>query len=330
MPHPALDLSHIQTYSIVKRASKVEVGNLVRPETPLPAYDNPELTEVAARLVTARQAGAPVIFMFGGHLIKRGLAPIVIDLMQRGLITHLASNGAATIHDFEMALVGQTSEDVATSLEDGSFGMAEETGAYMNQAIQAGVRQGLGAGEALGQRIADDERFHFRDYSVLYNAYRLNIPYTVHIAIGTDIIHQHPACDFAALGWASGQDFKIFCATVSQLEGGVFCNFGSAVIGPEVFLKAVSIVRNLGHTLKVFTTANFDLFPMQDYRRPIGDSDPEYYYRPRKNIVNRPTSLGGRGYHIVGDHRDTVPNLAAMARQQYQPTEPPPLASRPA
>lgn len=326
MPFPALDLSGIHTYSIVKRASKVAVGNLVTPETPLPVYNNPELTEVAGHLVAARQAGAPVIFMFGGHVIKRGLAPILIDLMQRGLITHLASNGAATIHDFEIALVGQTSEDVATSIEDGSFGMAEETGAFMNLAIQAGVRKGLGAGEALGQWIADDKRFRFREFSMVYNAYRLNIPYTVHIAIGTDIIHQHPLCDFAALGWASGQDFKIFCASVSRLEEGVFCNFGSAVIGPEVFLKALTIARNLGHTVKVFTTANFDLFPMDDYRKPIDDANPEYYYRPRKNIINRPTSLGGRGYHIVGDHRDTIPNLAALVRKQFSPTDRQPLA----
>jgi hypothetical protein len=321
MPYPALDLSGIQTYSIVQRASKVEVGHLITPDMPLPAYSNLELTEVAERIVAARQAGAPVIFMFGGHVVKRGLAPILIDLMQRGIITHLASNGAAAIHDFEIALIGQTSEDVAASLEDGSFGMADETGAYMNQAIQAGVRRGIGAGEALGQWIAQDERFRFREYSLVYHAYRLNIPYTVHVAIGTDIIHQHPACDFAALGWASGQDFKVFCHAVSQLEGGVFCNFGSAVIGPEVFLKALSIARNLGCTVKTITTANFDLFPMEDYRKPIGDGDPEYYYRPRKNIINRPTSLGGRGYHLVGDHRDTLPNLAALVRQHFNATD---------
>ncbi len=318
MPYPAIDLSRVKTYSIVTRASKVAVGGLVTPDTPLPVCDNPELAAVAQRIVAARHSGAPVICMLGGHVVKRGLAPILIDLMERGIITHLASNGAAAIHDFEMALVGQTSEDVAASLADGSFGMAEETGAFMNQAIQAGVHQALGAGEALGRRIADDEQFRFRQHSLLYAAYRLGIPYTVHIAIGTDIIHQHPLCDFAALGWASGQDFKIFCSAVSRLEGGVFCNFGSAVIGPEVFLKAISIVRNLGHTVRVFTTANFDLFPMHDYHRPVSDDQPEYYYRPRKNIVNRPTSLGGQGYHITGDHRDTLPNLAALVRGQFR------------
>ena len=317
MPFPTLDLTKIRTYSIVQRASRVALSNLITPETPLPDYTNPELIEVADRIIAARRAGAPVICMFGGHVIKRGLAPILIDLMERGVITHLASNGAATIHDFEIGLVGQTSEDVATSIEDGSFGMAEETGAYMNLAIQAGIPLGMGAGEALGKWIAEDDRFHFREYSVVYNAYRLHIPYTVHIAIGTDIIHQHPLVDFAALGWASGQDFKIFCASVSQLEGGVFCNFGSSVIGPEVFLKALSIARNLGHTLKVFTTANFDLLPLEDYRKPIGDDNPEYYYRPRKNVINRPVSLGGRGFHIIGDHRETIPHLADRVRKAF-------------
>ncbi len=316
MPYPVIDFSRIRTYSILRRQNRVAVDDLITPDTPLPAYDNPELAAVAAKITTARRAGVPVIWMIGGHVIKRGLAPLLIDLMQRGVITHLASNGAASIHDFEFALIGQTSEDVATSIEDGSFGMSEETGAYMNQAISAGVGQGMGIGEALGQRIAQDEAFRFRQYSVAYHAYRLHIPYTVHVAIGTDIIHQHPLCDFSALGWASGQDFKIFTTAVSQLEGGVFCNFGSAVIGPEVFLKALSISRNLGYGVKVITTANFDLVPLDDYHTPLKDDQIDYYYRPRKNIINRPTSLGGSGYHICGDHSQTIPNLAAMIRAQ--------------
>ena len=205
---------------------------------------------------------------------------------------------------------GSTSEDVASSLENGTFGMAEETGGMMNRAIRAGARDGLGIGEALGRMIAGDDRFAYRQNSLLYTAYRLRIPYTVHVAIGTDIIHQHPAVDFAATGWASGQDFKIFTSSVCELEGGVFCNFGSAVLGPEVFLKALSIARNLGNPLRVFTTANFDLVPLgEDYRRPVGDDVPDYYYRPRKNIVNRPVSLGGKGFHICGDHLQTIPNL---------------------
>lgn len=309
MSYPTVDLSRVRTYPLVKRENLVALQNLITPEMPAPDFDNPELPEVVSRLAEARRQGRPVIWMFGGHVIKRGLAPVVIDLMKRGLITHLASNGSATIHDFEIALMGQTSEDVLASLADGSFGMAEETGAWMNQAIQSGYKDGMGMGEALGRRMAEDERFKYRESSLLYNAYQLRIPYTVHVAIGTDIIHQHPTVDFAALGWASGQDFKIFTAGVCDLEGGVFCNFGSAVIGPEVFLKAVSIARNLGNALKVFTTANFDLIPLADYRSSLKDDVTEYYYRPRKNIVNRPVALGGRGYHICGDHRVTIPNL---------------------
>jgi phosphoheptose isomerase len=337
MPYPSVDLSRIRTYPVVHRENLVALDDFIHPETPVPPFDNHELTEVAARIVAARSHGRPVIWMFGGHVVKCGLAPVLIDLMERGVITHLSSNGAATIHDFEIAMLGHTSEDVAKSIEDGSFGMAEETGADMNRAIRRGARDGVGMGEALGRWLAGDPtpppplpsagesdspplpgegwgvRFPYRAYSLLYNAYRLHIPYTVHVAIGTDIIHQHPECDFAATGFATGQDFKIFCASVCDLEGGVFCNFGSAVIGPEVFLKALSIARNLGRPLREIATANFDLVPLEsDYRLPASKDRPEYYYRPKKNIVIRPVSLGGRGYHIVGDHRATIPNLARL------------------
>jgi phosphoheptose isomerase len=312
MPYRTIDLSKVRTYPLPQRASKVALENLILPERDAPPFDNPELKEVADRIVAARKAGRPVIWMIGGHVVKRGLSPVLIDLMARGVITHLASNGATTIHDFEIGLKGQTSEDVARNLEDGSFGMAEETGSMMNRAIRAGARDGIGIGEALGRMMAEDGAIQYKQYSLLYNAYRLGIPFTVHVAIGTDIIHQHPEADFAAIGWGSGQDFKVYTAAVSELEGGVFCNFGSAVLGPEVFLKAISIVRNLGYTVKTFTTANFDLIPLGDYRKPIGDDVTDYYYRPRKNIVNRPVSLGGRGYHITGDHNVTIPNLHHM------------------
>ena len=317
MAYPAVDLTQIKTYALVKRENRVALKDLIFPTTPCPAFENPELTEVSDRIASARRSGRPVICMFGAHVIKRGLAPLVIDLLRRGIITHLASNGAATIHDFEIAFQGNTSEDVAKSLEDGSFGMAEETGALMNGAIRRGANDGMGIGEALGRLIAEDPRFKYREDSVLYTAYSLGIPYTVHVAIGTDIIHQHPLADFAAIGWATGQDFKVFCHAVCDLEGGVFLNFGSAVIGPEVFLKAISIARNLGNPLRVFTTANFDLISLGDYRKPIGDDEPDYYYRPRKNIVNRPVLLGGRGFHITGDHKLTLPALYHQVIQAY-------------
>ena len=322
MPYPNVDLTAVKTYSLVKRENRVDLEDLIFPTDPYKQLDNTELLEVSLRIAEARKKGKPVIVMFGGHVIKRGLAPLVIDLLNRGVITHLASNGAATIHDFEIAFQGHTSEDVLKSLEDGSFGMAEETGLLMNLAIQRGANEGMGLGEALGRLIAEDARFIYRENSLLYAAYKLGIPYTVHVAIGTDIIHQHPKADFATIGWASGQDFKIFARAVCDLEGGVFCNFGSSVIGPEVFLKAISIARNLGNPVKVFTTANFDLIPLGDYRKPVGDDDPDYYYRPRKNIVNRPVALGGRGYHITGDHRDTLPNLYHQVVDQLEPLQP--------
>jgi phosphoheptose isomerase len=309
MPYPAVDLSKVKTYPLPQRASRVTLENLVSPSAPLPDYKHPELVEVVERIAAARQAGRPVIWMIGAHVVKRGLSPILIDLMERGIITHLASNGAAVIHDFEIAYQGTTSEEVAKSLEDGSFGMAEETGRELNLAIQAGARQGLGIGESVGTWMAASDRYIHRDLSLVYTAYRCHIPYTVHVAIGTDIIHQHPLADFGAIGWGSGQDFKIFTASVCALEGGVFCNFGSSVIGPEVFLKALSIARNLGNPVRIFTSANFDLLPLRDYRRPLGEDQVEYYYRPRKNIINRPVSLGGKGYHITGDHRLTIPHL---------------------
>ena len=316
MPYRTVDLRGIRTYHLGTRQNLVKASDMVSPEAPPPDFVSPDLVEVAARIVQARSAGRPVILMMGAHVVKCGLSLLLVDLMERGVITHLATNGAGSIHDFELALIGETSEDVPLSIEDGSFGMAEETGRLMNEAIQAGARDGLGYGEALGRFIASDKRFGFRHVSVAHTAYRLHIPFTVHVTIGTDIIHQHPAANFGVLGWASGHDFKVFAAAVAELEGGVFLNFGSAVTGPEVFLKALSVARNLGHRVAVFTTANFDLLDLGDYRAPVGKDHPHYYYRPRKNIVNRPVSLGGRGFHITGDHTVTMPNLSHMVRRQ--------------
>jgi len=323
-----IDFSKIKTYPISQRKNLVTLKDMISPEASPPPFENPDLREVAERIVEARKNRRPVLWMMGAHVIKSGLSLIVIDLMKRGVITHVASNGAVTIHDFEIALIGETSEDVATSIEDGTFGMAEETGLLMNLAVQRGVRDGLGYGESLGRMIAEDDRFRFREYSVLYNAYKLGIPFTVHVALGTDIIHQHPRCNFAVLGEATGRDFRTYVETVSNLEGGVFLNFGSAVIGPEVFLKALSIARNLGFKVERFTTANFDLKPIIDYRRLRSKDDPDYYYRPLKNIVIRPPSMGGKGFHITGDHIITIPNLHHIILQNLEESsivlEPPP------
>ena len=332
-----VDLTQVRTYPIAQRRNLVTMQDLVDPaDTPEP-LGSAELDEVAARIVAARRAGRPVVWMMGAHVIKSGLSRFVIDMMRRGIVTHVAGNGAVSIHDFELAMIGETSEDVATSLEDGTFGMADETGALMHEAIRRGTRDGLGYGASIGRFVVENpRRFPFSDVSVLASALRLGVPATIHVTFGADIIHQHPACDFAALGAATGVDFRLYVAAVGQLEGGVFLNFGSAVTGPEVFLKALTIARNLGNTVSDITTANFDLLPLGDYHGAVTTDDPAYYYRPRKNIVNRPTSLGGRGYHITGDHRATIPNLyrrvvAALDGVRLVPTSEPaeaPLSER--
>lgn len=306
-----LDFSKIQTFSAENRINLVNLEDLILPEADKPCQiGDPDFLELASRIAEARKQGTAVILSMGAHVIKNGLSLCLIELMKRGYITHISGNGACSIHDFELAYLGGTSEDVPHAIEDGSFGMWEQTGRWMNEAIQDGVRKGLGYGAALGAYMdAHPERFPHRDINVAYNAWKLGIPATYHIAIGTDIIHQHPTADFAAIGEATGRDFKTMCESVSQLENGVFMNFGSAVIGPEVFLKALSIARNLGYPTQHITTANFDLKDLGNYRCKIGYEDPNYYYRPRKNIVNRPTQNGGRGWHFVMDHKESIPNL---------------------
>lgn len=306
-----LDFSGIKTYSALDRHNLVRIDNLKRPgEYIHEAYSSSEFTELVKRIKRAREEGKEIIFSMGAHVIKCGLSPYLISLMKEGYITHLAGNGACSIHDFELAYLGGTSEDVPTAIEDGSFGMWEQTGAWMNEAIKQGARDDMGYGEALGRYIdLNPECFPYRDDCVLYQAYLFDIPATYHVALGTDIIHQHPTADFGAIGKASGIDFKKICASVSRLHRGIYLNFGSAVIGPEVFLKALSISRNLGYPTYDITTANFDLINLGDYRSKIGYNDPNYYYRPRKNIVNRPVSRGGVGYHFCGDHQETLPTM---------------------
>lgn len=306
-----LDISGVKTYSAALRHNLVTIDNMLTPgSSPFEPFDAEGFDELVARVKKARENGRPVIWSMGAHVIKNRLSRYLIGLIRAGVITHLSSNGAGSIHDFELAYLGGTSEDVPTAIEDGSFGMWEETGAMMNEALNRGAALGLGYGEALGLYIdSHPDRFPYRGDCVLYQAYLCDIPATYHIALGTDIIHQHPACDMANIGACSGADFKKLCRSVSLLDGGVFLNFGSAVIGAEVFLKALSIARNLGYPTFDITTANFDLVDLGDYRKKIGYDDPNYYYRPRKNIVNRPTSRGGKGWHFRGDHLSTIPTL---------------------
>ena len=208
----SIDLSNVKTYPLAQRRNLVHLDDLLTTDRPPPPFDSPELDAVVAHVIAARRAGRPVIWMMGGHVIKSGLSRLLIDLMRRGIVTHVAGNGAVSIHDFELALIGETSEDVATSLEDGTFGMADETGRLMNRAIQEGVRDGIGYGASIGRFIAEHaELFPFRDVNVLYQAYTLGIPATIHATIGTDIIHQHPTADFGALGMASGLGLPHVC-----------------------------------------------------------------------------------------------------------------------
>ncbi|MCI5565247.1 MAG: hypothetical protein MR400_06105 [Clostridiales bacterium] len=311
MQYHALDFSGITTHSAHERHNLVRIDTLLTPgEYRAPRILDPEFDQLVDRIIAARRAGRPVIWSQGAHVIKNSLSRYLIALMRSGVITHLSGNGACSIHDFELAYLGGTSENVPTAIEDGSFGMWEETGRWMNEALQEGARRGWGYGEALARCIdARPERFPYREDCVLYQAWRLGVPATYHIALGTDIIHQHPIVDFGAIGQTSGVDFHRMCYAVSRLDEGVFLNFGSAVIGAEVFLKALSISRNLGYPTYHITTANFDLIDLGDYHSKIGYDDPNYYYRPRKNIVNRPVSCGGVGWHFCVDHKISIPNV---------------------
>ena len=310
MKYEKVDFSKIKTWSARDRKNLVRIDNLYKLDDPVEKLEDENFDDLCSRVIAARENNASVIFSMGAHVIKNRLSRYIIEMMKNGTITHIAGNGAVSIHDFELAYLGGTSEDVPTAIEDGSFGMWEETGSMMNEAIKKGVELGMGYGESLAVYIDQHpELFPYRDDCVLYQAYLNNVPATYHIALGTDIIHQHPTCSMGAIGAASGVDFKRYCYSVSKLDGGVFLNFGSSVIGPEVFLKALSICRNLGYETFKNTTANFDLVDLGDYKSKLTYDDVNYYYRPRKNIVNRPVSMGGKGYHFSLDHRISIPNI---------------------
>lgn len=309
-----LDFDGISTYPIAERRSKVHVGLFARPieardtvgaflDTLPRILAGADLRDLVAALLRARREERPILWGMGGHVIKCGLGPVLIDLMRDGFVTGILMNGAAVIHDFEIALHGATSEEVADELGSGRFGMARETGEYLNRAINAAGRDGIGAGEGVGRFLQDPPdgvRFPHLDASVLHEAYRASIPVTVHVAIGADIIHVHPWASGEAVGRAAMRDLKLLAAMVSRLERGVYINLGSAVILPEVFLKALSAARNLGHTVDRITTANLDFIQ---------------HYRPRENVLKRPTQRGGRAIALTGHHEIMVPLLAAALKQ---------------
>ena len=254
-----------------------------------------DFSRIVARIIEAHRAGKMVILAMGAHAIKVGLNPIIIDLMERGIVKAISLNGAGVIHDTEIAMAGHTSEDVASQLGEGKFGMAEEPARLINEATLRGADLGLGLGRAVGLRISQ-AKLPFKDQSLLGRAFELDVPVTVHVAIGTDTVHFHPGVDGSAIGKTSHLDFRIFANLVSKLEAGVFINLGSAVILPEVFLKALSLARNLGHDVKRFATLNMDFIR---------------HYRPLTNVVHRPTLEGGEGYFLIGHHEIMFPLLAA-------------------
>jgi hypothetical protein len=312
MPFPAFDRSRLRIQPLAQRTHDLHLSDVLPLDAPLPPFAHAALPLLGERLAAARRSGPARILLMGAHVLRAGVARHLIDLMQRGLLTHLAMNGAGPIHDWEFALIGATTESVARYIQTGEFGLWEETG-RMNAVIAAGARDGLGLGEALGRAILDGP-FPHKDVSVLAAGVRLGVPVTVHVGVGYDILHEHPNCDGAALGQTSYQDFLIFAETVNRLEGGVLLNFGSAVMGPEVYLKALAMARNVarqeGRSIRRFTTAVFDLVPLDsDTRQQAPKGDPRYYYRPWKTILVRTVADGGESFYVQGDHRVTVPHL---------------------
>ncbi len=308
-----IDLKRVKTSSIRTRKNKVKVKDFALPYktgctmkqfmSSLPKIlKAEELIASANAIVNAKKNNKQVILAMGDSVIKVGLSPLVIQLMEKNIITAIAMQGAGVIHDTEIALIGETSEDVAVTIKDGSFGMAEETGSLLNDAIKSGVANNFGLGEAAGKALSDIAP-PYKDMSITYNAYKLGIPLTVHVAYGTDIIHMHPKADGAAIGKATEIDFRKFTTIVTMLEGGVILNIGSAVILPEVFLKALSIARNIGFDAKNFTAINMDMIQ---------------HYRPLKNVVERPTKTGGQGFAITGHHEIMFPLLTALIMESLE------------
>ena len=314
MKFPPIDPRRAVTYPLEQRKSKVNTeglgkvwktggtfGSFLRS---LPAIlAGSEIREVATLIARAYRTGCPIVLGMGAHPLKVGLSPIIIDLLERGVISAIALNGAGIVHDFELAFQGATSEDVGASLVDGSFGMATETGEFLNEAIEVGVLQGdVGIGQSVGEYIIKKGLPHAQ-LSVLATCARLHVPATVHVAIGTDIVHMHPTADGGAIGTGSLRDFHLLTSVVACLEGGVFMNLGSAVIIPEVFLKALSLARNLGHDITALTTVDMDFIR---------------HYRPTVNVVQRPTLGGGRGFQITGHHEIMFPLICAAVLEQIE------------
>jgi hypothetical protein len=313
MPFPLFDRSRLKIQPLAERTHDLDLEKIVNvPQGPRVPFAHKAIPILAERIVWAAAEKRAVLFACGAHVLRQGNAPLLIDLMQRGLLSHLALNGAGAIHDFELAMIGHTCESVARYVREGQFGLWHES-SRINDAVSAGHRSGLGFGEAVGKYI-EDEKFPHRTTSVLAAGYRLKVPVTVHVAIGQDIVHEHPNFDGATAGATSLTDFLIYTQTVTRLEGGVFLNIGTAVMGPEVYLKALAMARNVAHQhgerIAHFTTAVFDLPELgDDLSHEAPKNDPRYYFRPYKTILVRTVADGGESYYVQGDHKATVPAL---------------------
>jgi len=312
MPYPRFDRSALQIKPLAERENLIQLASFPTLDQPIERLADPSFPELARRMLAAGEEKAAIILLMGAHLLRAGNSRYIIDLLRKGLLTHIGMNGAGAIHDFEMALVGATTESVARYISEGQFGLWADT-ARINEIVKEGVTAGLGFGEAVGKAISEGD-FPHKEISILAAAYELRIPVTIHVGLGYDITHEHPNCDGAAIGQASYDDFLIFAETVTRLEKGVLLNFGSAVMGPEVYLKALSMARNVarqqGRRIADFTTAVFDIFPLDaDLNHEPGKEDYRYYYRPLKTILVRTVRDGGTSFYVRGDHRRTLPTL---------------------
>ncbi|MCC7346623.1 MAG: hypothetical protein IT538_04425 [Variibacter sp.] len=310
--YPVFDRSRLKIRPLAERAHDLSLERWLEvDDAPLP-FEHPQLPDLARRVARARQYGAARILMMGAHVLRAGVNRQIVDLMFRGAIDHIAINGAGAIHDYELARIGATTESVARYIRTGEFGLWRETG-ELNDWIKQAADAGYGLGENIGRRIAESDYPHAR-LSVLAAAWKLGVPVTVHVGIGYDILHEHPNCDGAALGEASYRDFLIFARAVERLEGGVLLVFGSAIMAPEVYLKALAMSRNVaaqeGREIRRFSTAVFDLVPISgDIHRELPKTDPGYYFRPHKTILVRTVADGGESFYFCGDHRATMPAL---------------------